>query len=332
MDNSIRQFARQLIEAEASAVKSIASSLDEGFDRALKLINDCSGAVLTTGVGKAGIIARKLAATFASTGTPSHFLHPGDALHGDIGAIRTGDLVVILSYSGESDEILRLLSVIKKLDHPVIAITSSDKSSLAKHAQIVLKLGQIEEACPLGLAPSATTTAMLALGDALALSAMKMRDFTAQDFALFHPAGQIGRRLIKVKEAMTFRIGENLPVAPDSLSIKDVLVKVSHIKRRSGAVILVDKDGKMSGIFADSDLRRLLTAHGASILEKPMREFMTKNPKKISGDALASEVMAIMKQFRIDEIPVVDDENRPVGLIDVQDLVVLKMFDVEAAT
>src|SRR6266566_119382 len=179
MDNSIRQFARQLIEAEASAVKALASTLDDSFDRALNLIHNCQGAVLTTGVGKAGIIARKLAATFASTGTPSHFLHPGDALHGDVGAIRTGDLVVILSYSGESDEILRLLSVIKKLDHPVIAITSTDKSSLAKHAQVVLKIGQIEEACPLGLAPSATTTAMLALGDALALSAMKMRDFAA---------------------------------------------------------------------------------------------------------------------------------------------------------
>src|SRR5258706_2904504 len=186
MDNSIRQFARQLIEVEASAVKSIASSLDEEFDRALKLINDCGGAVLTTGVGKAGIIARKLAATLASTGTPSHFLHPGDALHGDVGAIRTGDLVVILSYSGESDEILRLLSGIKKLDHPVLAITGSDKSSLAKHAQVVLKLGQIEEACPLALAPSATTTAMLALGDPPALSPMKRLHFTAQAVALFH--------------------------------------------------------------------------------------------------------------------------------------------------
>jgi arabinose-5-phosphate isomerase len=161
---------------------------------------------------------------------------------------------------------------------------------------------------------------------------MKMRDFTAQDFALFHPAGQIGRKLIKVKEAMTFRMGENLPVALDHLSIKDVLVKVSQIKRRSGAVILVDRDGKMTGIFADSDLRRLLTTHGPSILEKTISEVMTKNPKKISGDALASEVMALMKQYRIDEVPVVDNDNRPVGLIDVQDLVVLKMFDVEAAT
>ncbi len=332
MDNSIRQFARQLIEVEASAVKALAATLDDSFDRALKLINNCSAAVLTTGVGKAGIIARKLAATFASTGTPSHFLHPGDALHGDVGAIRQGDLVIILSYSGESDEILRLLSVIKKLDHPVIAITSSDRSSLAKHAQVVLRLGQIEEACPLGLAPSATTTAMLALGDALALSAMKMRDFTAQDFALYHPAGQLGRKLIKVKEAMTFRMGENLPVAPDHLSEKDVLLKVSSIKRRSGAVILADQNVKMTGIFADSDLRRLLTAHGVSILEQPIREVMTKNPKKISGDALASEVMALMKQYRIDEVPVVDEDNRPVGLIDVQDLVVLKMFDVEPET
>jgi arabinose-5-phosphate isomerase len=162
---------------------------------------------------------------------------------------------------------------------------------------------------------------------------MKMRDFTAQDFALFHPAGQIGRKLIKVKEAMTFRMGENLPVAPDHLSIKDVLVKVSPIKRRPGAVILVDGSGKLSGIFSDSDLRRLLeTPQGASVLEKPVREVMTKNPKKISADALASEVMAIMKQYRIDEVPVVDDENHPVGLIDVQDLVVLKMFDVEAET
>jgi arabinose-5-phosphate isomerase len=332
MDNSIRQFARQLIEVEAAAVKAVASTLDESFDRALKIIKQCEGAILTTGVGKAGIIARKLAATFASTGTPSHFLHPGDALHGDVGAIRTGDVVIILSYSGESDEILRLLSVIKKLDHPVIAITSSDRSSLAKHAQVVLRLGQIEEACPLGLAPSATTTAMLALGDALALSTMKMRDFTAQDFALFHPAGQLGRKLIKVREAMTFRMGENLPVAPDSLTVKDVLVKVSKIKRRSGAVILVDEQGIMSGIFADSDLRRLLTTQGISILEQPIREVMTKNPKKIHGDALASEVMAIMKQYRIDEVPVVDDDNKPVGLIDVQDLVVLKMFDVEPET
>jgi arabinose-5-phosphate isomerase len=330
MDKSIRQFAMQVIETEAAAVRAVAAAIDAAFERAVRMILDCPAAVLTAGVGKAGIIARKLSATFSSTGTPSHFLNPADALHGDVGAIRNGDLVIILSYSGESDEILRLLSVTRKLNHPVIAITSSEKNSLARHAQVVLKLGKIEEACPLGLAPSATTTAMLALGDALALSVMKLRQFTAADFAVFHPSGQIGRQLIKVREAMTFRIGENLPVASDRLTIKEVLVKVSSIKRRSGAVILVDDAGKMSGILADSDVRRLLTDHDATVLDRPVCDFMTRNPKKMAGESLASEAMAIMKEHRIDEVPVVDEENRPVGLIDVQDLVVLKMFDVEA--
>lgn len=329
MDASPIDFARQVIETEAAAVKGLTAALDEGFDQAVRMVLDCPASVLTTGVGKAGIIARKLSATFASTGTPSHFLNPGDALHGDVGCIRQGDIVLILSYSGESEEILRLLSVIRKLSHPVIVITSNARNTLARHADVVLRLGEIEEACPLGLAPSATTTAMLALGDALALTVMKERQFTAEDFAVFHPAGQLGRKLIRVREAMTFRMGENLPVASDRLSIKEVLVAVSRIKRRSGAVILTDDAGRMSGILADSDVRRLLTDHEPSVLNEPVHRYMTRNPKRIHGDALASEVMAIMKQYRIDEVPVVDDEGKPVGLIDVQDLVVLKMFDVE---
>ena len=329
MSQETLRFARTVIETEAAAVRGVADFLDDGFAKAVSLIADCPAAVLTTGVGKAGIIARKLSATLSSTGTPSHFLNPADALHGDVGAIRRGDLVLILSYSGESDELLRLLSVVKKLDHPVIAITSTDRSSLARHANVVLKLGKIEEACPLGLAPSATTTAMLALGDALALSVMKQRNFTAHDFALFHPAGQLGRKLIKVREAMTFRMGENLPVASDKLTVRDVLVSVSRIKRRSGAVILTDESGRMTGIFSDSDLRRLLTDKGVAVLDRPVNELMTRNPKKVHADALASEVIAIMNEYRIDEVPVVDDDQKPVGLIDVQDLVVLKMFDVQ---
>jgi arabinose-5-phosphate isomerase len=332
MDESIRQFARQVLDAEAVAIGQVASLLDVSFDRAVRMILDCPGAVLTSGVGKAGIIARKLTATLASTGTPSHFLSPTDAIHGDVGAIRRGDVVILLSYSGESDELLRLMSVIKKLDHPVIAITAHDRSSLAKYASVVLQLGKIDEACPLGLAPSATTTAMLALGDALALTVMKVRNFTADDFALFHPAGQLGRRLIRVKEAMTFRIGENLPVASDALTVSQVLHEVSTIKRRSGAVVLVGADGRLSGIFADSDLRRLLTDSPESVLSRPIAEVMTRNPKRVHQDALASEVMALMKQYRIDEVPVVDDNNYPVGLIDVQDLVVLKLFDVGPET
>jgi arabinose-5-phosphate isomerase len=180
------------------------------------------------------------------------------------------------------------------------------------------------------LAPSASTTAMLALADALALSVMKIRNFTADDFALFHPAGQLGRKLIKVREAMTFRKGENLAVAPDTMTVGEVLHAVSKFKRRSGAVILVDRDERISGIFSDGDLRRLVTDDDGTALRKPVRDVMTKNPKRIPADALASEAMAIMRDFRIDELPVVDEDNRPLGLIDVQDLVVLKLFDVDA--
>jgi len=330
MDDAILQFATQVIAAEQKAVGQMARAVDESFARAVHMIRDCHGAVLTTGIGKAGIIARKLAATFSSTGTPSHFLNPADALHGDVGAIRNGDLVLILSYSGESEEILRLLSVVLKLGHPVISMTGSTASTLARHSTIVINMGEVTEACPLGLAPSATTTAMLALGDALALTVMKLRNFTAQDFALFHPAGQLGRRLMRVREAMSFRRGENLPVASDRLTVKQVLIEVSHIKRRSGAVVLVDDSGRLTGIFADSDLRRLMTASDAGVLDLPINQVMTRNPKRIAADALVSEVMAIMRQHRIDELPVVDEDNRPVGLIDVQDLVVLKLFDMNA--
>jgi arabinose-5-phosphate isomerase len=330
MDDQIRQFARQVIATEAGAVSAMAQAVGEGFERAVKLVVDCPASVLTCGVGKAGHVARKISATFASTGTPSHFLSPADAVHGDLGSIRRGDVVLILSASGESDEILRLLSIVKKLDHPVIAVTSTRNSGLGRHADIVLEMGRIDEACPLGLAPSSTTTAMLALGDALALTVMKLRNFSADNFAVFHPAGQIGRKLIKVKEAMTFHLGENLPVASDRLTVGRVLHEVSAIKRRSGAVVLVDESGRISGIFSDGDLRRLVTDDDGTALRKPMRDVMTRNPKRIGADQLASEAMAVMHQFRIDELPVVDSDNKPVGLIDVQDLVVLKMLDVES--
>jgi arabinose-5-phosphate isomerase len=328
MKDDLLQFARQVIETEAEAIRSVASAIDASFEKAARLILDCPGSVLTTGVGKAGHIARKLSATLASTGTPSHFLSATDAVHGDLGSIRKGDIVLILSASGESDEILRLLNLVKKLDHPVIAMTGSAASALGRSADIALAFGKIEEACPLGLAPSASTTAMMALGDALALSVMKLRNFSAEDFALFHPAGQLGRKLIRVREAMTFRRGENLPVASDQLTVAQVLHQVSTIKRRSGAVILVDAAGKITGIFSDGDLRRIITDNDASALTRPINSVMTRSPKRISENALASEAMAILRQFRIDELPVVDDQDRPVGLIDVQDLVVLRMLDV----
>jgi len=329
MADEIRTFARQVLETESEAVRAVSLQLDERFNQAVNLILDCPGAVLTSGMGKAGHVARKLSASFSSTGTPSHFLNPAEALHGDLGSVRQGDVVLILSYSGESDEILRMLSVLKKLGHPVIAITSTATNALARFADIVLQVGKIEEACPLGLAPSATTTAMAALGDALFLSVMKSRKFTAEEFALYHPAGQLGRKLIKVAEAMSFRVGENLPIASDRLTVGQVLHEVSSIKRRSGAVVLTDKSGALSGIFSDGDLRRLITDDDGSALRRPVRDVMTANPKRIHGDKLASEAMAVMRPLRIDELPVVDDDDRPIGLIDIQDLVVLRMLDVE---
>lgn len=330
--DDLRNFAQQVLETEAVAVRSLVSLLDEQWDKAVQLILNCRGAVLTSGIGKAGHVARKLSASFSSTGTPSHFLNPAEALHGDLGAIRQGDLVLILSHSGESDEILRMLSVVKKLGHPIIAMTSRNDNALARFSDVVLRLGKIEEACPLGLAPSASTTAMTALGDALFLTVMKARRFTVEDFAVYHPAGQLGRKLIRVAEAMTFKLGENLPIASDRLTVGQVLHEVSSIKRRSGAVILVDDAGRVSGIFSDGDLRRAITDDDGSALRQPIREVMTRNPKRIRGDQLAGEAMGVMRQFRIDELPVVDEADKPVGLIDIQDLVILRMLDVGAET
>ena len=329
MDVKLLEFARQVIETEAGAVRGMLAALDESFLRAVQLIVDCPGAVLASGIGKAGHVARKLSASFSSTGTPSHFLNPAEALHGDLGAIRKGDLVLILSHSGESDEILRMISVIRKLEHPIIAITASADNALGRFADVVLKTGKIEEACPLGLAPSASTTAMTALGDALFLSVMKVRNFGADDFAIYHPAGQLGRKLIRVSEAMTFRLGENLPIASDRLTVGQVLHSVSSIKRRSGAVILVNERETVSGIFSDGDLRRALTDDDGSALSRPISAFMTRDPKRIRGEQLASEAMGLMRRFRIDELPVVDAGDRPIGLIDIQDVVVLRMLDVE---
>ncbi len=331
MDEELLQFARQVIDVEASAVRSMAGAIGESFVKAVRLILDCPASVLTSGVGKAGHVARKLSATLSSTGTPSHFLSPTDAVHGDLGTVRKGDVVILISSSGESDEILRVLNLLKKLAHPTIAFTANRSSSLGKFADVVLETGKIGEACPLGLAPSASTTALLALGDALALTVMKSRDFTAEDFAVFHPAGQLGRKLIRVSEAMTFRVGENLPIASDRLTVGQVLHSVSTIKRRSGAVLLVDDSGKLSGLFSDGDLRRLVTDDDGTALRRPISEVMTRNPKRISGDAPASEAMAILRQHRFDELPVVDADGKPVGLIDVQDLVVLRMLDVEGS-
>lgn len=332
--SDVLSFAREVISAEAQAVARMEHALQTGFEEAVARILSGPGALVTTGVGKAGHVARKVSATFASTGTPSHFLSPADALHGDLGAVRAGDLLLVFSASGESEEIVRLLDVIRRLGHPLIAITATGRSTLGRFADVVLEMGRVEEACPLRLAPSCSTTAMLALGDALALTVMRERHFTADDFALFHPAGQLGRKLLRVHEAMTFRAGENMPTAREDQTVGEVLQEASRITRRPGAVVVVDPTGRLCGIFSDGDLRRLLLSAQDRALSLPMGQVMTRAPKRVKGEALASEAMAIMRRHRIDELPVVDDEDRPVGMIDVQDLVVLKLFDVaeDAAT
>ena len=304
---------------------ALTGQIDDAFAAAAGEVFNCPGKVVLTGIGKAGLIARKISATLASTGTQSIFLHPVEALHGDIGRLQEGDVVIALSDSGATDELVRLLDHIKSRGAKLIALTGSADSPLGTHADITICYGKVQEACPLGLAPTVSTSCMLAMGDALAATVMQMRSFTPDQFAAFHPAGALGRQLLKVEETMTFRKDERLTVVEDTLSVGDALAKSQADPRRTGAMLLVDSSGRLSGIFTDADLRRLIvTRRGDDILAKPVSEFMASDPKHIHVGELASEALAIFHKYRIDELPVVDESNRPIGMIDVQDLLGIK--------
>ena len=324
-------FAERVIQAEGQAVLGLLQLVrQDAFSRVVQLFLECEGAVIVSGMGKAGIIGNKISATLASTGTASHFLHPAEAVHGDLGRIQTNDVVLALSHSGESEEIVRLIEPLKQREIKLVSIVGDPQSRLAVHSDVVLCMGMLTEACPLGVAPSVSTTCMLALGDALALTVMDMRKFSPEEFAAFHPAGALGRSLLKVEEAMTFRLGERLPVADDRLTVREVLSQAETIPRRAGAVLLVDDEGRLSGILTDADLRRkLLADSGGRLLDRPVAEVMHPRPKAIRAGELASKALAVMNRYRIDELPVVDDAGRPVGLLDVQDLVGLKAFEDE---
>lgn len=323
-------LARRVLQAEGGAISALAGRLGEGFAAAAGAILRCEGKVVMTGVGKAGIIAQKLSATLASTGTLSIYLHPVEALHGDLGRLERNDVVIALSHSGASEEIVRLLDHIKARGAILVAMTGCEDSPLGRHADITICYGQVEEACPHGLAPTVSTSCMLALGDALALTVMKARDFKAEDFAVFHPGGSLGRKLLKVEEAMSFRPGEHLRLVSDTLTLGEALAEAEKAGRRSGAMLLVDSTGKLSGIFTDADLRRKLVAGGGGdILARPVREVMTRNPKRARLGDLASEALAVLNANRIDELPVVDADDRPVGIIDVQDLLGIKTLSNE---
>lgn len=318
------EYAREVIDAEARAISSMLSVVDASFEKACDWLFHCQGSCIMSGIGKAGIIGQKISATLASTGTPSHFLHPAEAVHGDLGRLRKDDIVVVLSYGGETDEVTRLINLVKSLQIRLIAITSDMNSTLSQHSDITLCMGELHEACPLGVAPSVSTTSMLALGDALALTLMKARDFSTEDYVRFHPGGSLGAKLMTVEQSMMFRPGEALPIALATDTVAEVLAKTSEVKRH-GAVMLNDDQGALAGIVTDADLRRLMAEKGKEAFDVKAYEVMTAECKSIRVDALAAEATALFHKYRIDELPVVDSENRPVGLIDVQDIVTLKV-------
>lgn len=311
-----RKIAKKVLEIERDALSSLIKRLDSNFEKAVNAVYSTKGRVIVTGMGKPGFIAQKISATLSSTGTPSLYLHPAEALHGDLGRVTKDDIILALSNSGETDEIIKLLPIVKKIGAKLVAMVGNIKSTLADNADHVIDTSVEREACSLGLAPTTSTTAMLAMGDALAVALLDKKGFRSQDFALFHPGGILGKRLIlKVGDIM--RKGRDNPIVKENFAVKKVLLAIT--RARAGSASVVDGKGKLSGIFTDGDLRRHLETQ-PDLINKKVKDVMTKNPTTIKKEKLAAEAFDIMRSKKIDEIPVVDDAKRPVGLLDVQDL------------
>lgn len=317
--------ARDVFRTEIEALGSVAAALDDGFARAVRCLVEALGRrnkVVVAGVGKSGNIGRKIAATLSSTGAPAVVLDPVDALHGDLGVVHEGDVVLVLSYSGESDELVHLMPALKRFGVSIVGLTGSSGSTLGRYADVVLNCRVPREACSFNLAPTSSTTAMLVMGDALALTVAEARGLRLEEFAKRHPAGAIGRALL-VKVGDIMRRGDRNPVAPLSLSVRDALLVMTRAK--SGSVAVVDQDGLLVGVFTDGDLRRRM-AEDASVLGRPLGEVMTPNPIRILADALAAEALRVFHERSIDDLIVVDPDGRPVGLVDLQDLPRLKLM------
>ena len=312
----ILKRAKEVFRIEAEAVSSLASKLDGNFTKAVEAIYNCKGRVVVTGMGKAGIIGQKISATLSSLGTPSIWLHSAEAIHGDLGRVTKDDIVIALSNSGETEETKSLIPILKKIGARVIAITGNRNSSLAKYSDLVLDVSVKKEACPLGLAPTSSTTAMLAMGDAVAVCLVEKKGFKEKDFALFHPGGALGKKLLlRVEDIM--RKGKANPIVSEGAIVKDVLYAITEA--RAGAASVIDKSGRLSGIFTDGDLRRHLETD-ADLARKKVKEVMTKKPITIQPDKLAVEALKILEERKIDEIPVVDKNGKPAGMLDVQDV------------
>jgi arabinose-5-phosphate isomerase len=321
IDEQIRA-AREIVRREAVAIYDLSNRLNESFSEAVRLVYKCRGSALVSGMGKAGLIGQKIAATLASTGTRAHFIHPAEAFHGDLGRIHADDVMLLLTQSGETAEVVQLLPSLREFGVPLIAITSSRGSTVGRAAQVVIELGELEEACSLGLAPTTTTTAMLAVGDALALVLSKMHNFQAEDFARFHPGGSLGRRLSRVDDIM--RPLDQCRCASDAQTVREVVVTCTKPGRRSGAIMLTDASGRLTGLFTDSDLARLFERRNETALDRPIRDVMVAKPTTVKSGMRVGEAVTLLAQRKFSELPVVDAEGRPIGLVDVTDVVGLK--------
>jgi len=310
--------AREVIQVEARTIAGLERALDARFSQALDLLLACQGKVVVTGMGKAGLIGQKVSATLASTGTDSLYLHPAEALHGDLGRIRSGDVLLALSNSGETSEVKLVIPVARKIGAKVIVMTGDGQSTLARLADCVLDIGKVDEACPLGLAPTASTSALLAMSDALAMVLLSERNFQRADFALYHPAGSLGRKLLRVGEVM--RRNVELPVVRRGEPLSAALRAMGHTPGKPGATLVLDEQGLLVGIFTDGDLRRLVEQLGGVDREAPIERYMTANPKFVLAEQLLEEAERVLRAHRVDQIPVLDAERRPVGLLDVQDI------------
>jgi arabinose-5-phosphate isomerase len=309
-------IARRVLKMESDAIADLIPRVDANFGKIVNLIYKVKGRIIVTGMGKPGFIAQKISATLSSTGTPSLYLHPAEALHGDLGRVTKDDLILALSNSGETEEIVKFLPIVKKIGVKLVSMTGNIKSTLARFSDHVLDTSVKREACPLGLAPTTSTTVMLALGDALALALLDKKGFKEKDFAFYHPGGILGKRLLlTVGDIM--RKGHESPVVGQDMKVKQVLLTIT--KSRAGSASVVDRAGKLVGIFTDGDLRRHLESN-PRLIECEVKHAMTKNPTFITKERLAAEAFDILRSKRIDELPVVDGKRRPIGLLDVQDI------------
>jgi arabinose-5-phosphate isomerase len=309
--------ARKVLKIEAEAIHALIKRVDDNFIRAIDILYSCNGRVVVTGMGKSGIIGKKIVATLASTGTPAIFLHPAEGGHGDIGMVTRGDAVIAISNSGETEEIIKILPVLKRLDLKLIAFTGNHNSTLAKAADVLLDVSVSEEACPMGLVPTASTTAVLAMGDALAVALLSRRDFKEEDFAFFHPGGNLGRRLL-LKAGELMHSGASIPNVGVKTLMKDAIIEISS--KRMGMTTVVNSNSQVQGIITDGDLRRGLEKWGEKFLAHKAEDVMTRNPKTVTADTLAVKALSVMENHSITSLIVLGPDGRAEGIVHLHDL------------